>query len=111
MTHRRLGSARVDVLHADGVTYLFLVGQLDALQLSALRLPLSGSRRVIFDLSGLERVDSAGIRALLRLQAAVTGAGGTVEIEGASGIVRHLLELALDPLSFGGRTVAARDTA
>ncbi len=58
-----------------------------------MRLPLTGSRTVVFDVSGLDCFDAAGIRALLRLEAAVTGAGGTVEIAGVNGIVHHMLSV------------------
>ena len=85
-------SLSVEVRCVDGVTYLTLAGGLDAHttpQLNALRLPLTGSRTVVFDTSGLDCVDAGGIRALLRLEAAVTGASGTIEIAGVNGIVHH----------------------
>src|SRR5437879_5218395 len=90
-------SLSVDVRCVDGVTHLTLAGGLDAHtspQLNAVRLPLTGSRTVVFDVSGLDCVDAAGIRALLRLEAAITGAGGTVEIAGVNGIVHHVLSIA-----------------
>jgi anti-anti-sigma factor len=90
-------SLSVEVRCVDGVTCLTLAGGLDAHttpQLNALRLPLTGSRTVVVDMSGLDCVDAAGIRALLRLEAAVTGAGGTIEIAGVNGIVHHVLSVA-----------------
>ena len=89
-------SLSVDVRCVEGVTYLSLAGRLDAHtspQLYEVRLPLTGSRTVVFDVSGLDCVDAAGIRALLRLEAAVTGTGGAVEIAGVDGIVHHLLSV------------------
>ena len=90
-------SLSVDVRCVDGVTYLSLAGGLDehtTPQLNALRLPLTGARTVVFDVSGLDCVDAAGIRVLLRLQAAVSAAGGTVEIVGVNGIVHRVLSVA-----------------
>jgi anti-anti-sigma factor len=89
-------SLSVEVRCVEGVTYITLAGRLDAHtspQVYAVRLPLTGSRTVVFDVSSLDCVDAAGIRALLRLEAAVTGAGGTVEIAGVNGIVHHMLSV------------------
>ena len=102
MTFRRPGTTpthllSISVACVDGVTKLSLIGELDAhttSQLNAVRLPLTCSRRAVFDLSGLDSVDASGLRALLRLEAAVTGAGGTVEIADADGIVNHVLNVA-----------------
>ncbi len=102
MTYQGVGNATthslsVEVRCVDGVTYLTLARGLDAHtlpQLNAVRLPLTGSRTVVFDVSGLHCVDAGGIRALLRLETAVTGAGGTLEIAGVKGIVHHVLSVA-----------------
>jgi anti-anti-sigma factor len=89
-------SLSVDVRCVDGVTHLTVAGELDAHTSRQLyvRLPLTEARTVVFDVSGLDCVDAAGIRALLRLAAAVSGAGGTVEIARGNGIVHRVLSVA-----------------
>lgn len=52
--------------------------------------PESGGR-VVLDVSGLRFCDAAGVAALLRAQQSVHGAGGHLEVRGASGEPRRVL--------------------
>jgi anti-anti-sigma factor len=61
-------------------------------------------KKVIFDLSRLERIDSTGIGILVMCSSKLAQAGGELRVAGAQGIVEHVLKLtnlqkilALDP--------------
>jgi anti-sigma B factor antagonist len=61
-------------------------------------------KKVIFDLSRLERIDSTGIGILVMCSSKLTHAGGELRVAGAQGLVEQVLKLtnlqkilALDP--------------
>lgn len=48
---------------------------------------------VVLDLSGLDFLDSSGIREILNAYSSVTGRGGSFRVTGAGGSVREVLEI------------------
>jgi anti-anti-sigma factor len=53
-----------------------------------------GGAKCVFDLSGLEFIDSAGLGMLMLLRDATTGKSFSIAIRGADGQVRRMLEIA-----------------
>ena len=92
------GSLGIDVGEVDGVTYIGLRGELDAVTAPRLRsqVTVARSSNILIDLSMLRFIDLSGARALLRLQDRITRAGRHVEIRGASGFVKQLIEMVWD---------------
>jgi len=72
---------------ADGVAFLAIDGQLDAMTANDLRAEIdrivqSAPRRVEVDLSKLRLIDSSGVGALVSLYKRVHAQGGRLEIKG-----------------------------
>jgi anti-anti-sigma factor len=90
---------RIQIDEVDGVTVLFLAGELDmtaAAQLSdALTTGCSLAKdRLAVDVSGLAFMDLAGLRGLLGAHRRLLGEGrGGIIVRGASGMVRRIFEL------------------
>jgi anti-anti-sigma factor len=82
-----------------GRTVLLVAGELDphtAEELSAALEPLvsvSGPDEVVLDLSGIEFMDSSGLRAVLAANDAVRSRGGRLVLSKPSDSVRRLLEI------------------
>jgi anti-anti-sigma factor len=72
------------------------LGGLDFAYVDQLREVFTGiaERHVVVDLRGLTFVDSTGVSALLVARRAFQDAGGTMSIRGASGLVRHVFQVA-----------------
>ncbi len=83
---------------------LTLGNSLQSLETSVRRLIEDGSRKLIFDLAGLDSVDSAGLGMLIGANGLMEQSGGKVRISGAHGSVAKILGvvhldrlMALDP--------------
>jgi anti-sigma B factor antagonist len=83
---------------------LTLGNSLQSLETSVRRLIEEGSRKLIFDLAGLDAVDSAGLGMLIGANGLMEQSGGKVRISGARGSVAKILGvvhldrlMALDP--------------
>ncbi len=80
------------------VTVLTLKGKLDAVTAPAFEQKFcavvdSGSTRLVVDLTGVEYLSSAGLRALLLLNKRVKARAGRVCLAGVQGIVRSVFEM------------------
>ena len=53
----------------------------------------SGTKKIIFDLSGLDGIDSTGVGIIVMCEAKVRKAGGALRIAGPAGIVKDTLLL------------------
>jgi anti-sigma B factor antagonist len=60
---------------------------------SIAELLVSGVRRVVFDLSKLEGIDSTGVGIIVVCHAKLQKAGGNLRIAGASGLVLETLQM------------------
>ncbi|WP_170920263.1 STAS domain-containing protein [Desulfacinum hydrothermale] len=94
---------------ADGALRLALQGRLDLETVPDIRkrvlkaLKKKPSAQVAVDLSGIERMDTAGVAFLVELRNLVGGKAGDWRLEKASGAVMKMLELArLDVLADAG---------
>lgn len=82
-----------------GVVVLELVGTIsmgqdcDRLEQEIDALLGENLRRVVLDLTAVQKVDSAAIGALVANHARVQGAGGTLRLAGAQGMVREVLRI------------------
>ena len=65
----------------------------EELQQAIERLIAARPQRVVFDLSGLKFVDSTGIRTIVMCASRLKGAGGTVHLAGAQGVVQEALHI------------------
>ena len=79
---------------SDGIPVISVAGQLDisnaaALEQALARVAAARPRALIFDLSGLEFMDSAGVSVLVRARAEV----GEVRLRNPTPIVRRLIEI------------------
>jgi anti-sigma B factor antagonist len=79
---------------SDGIPVISVAGQLDISNAAALEQALAGAaaahpRALIFDLSGLEFMDSAGVSVLVRARTEV----GEVRLRSPTPIVRRLIEI------------------
>jgi anti-sigma B factor antagonist len=79
---------------SDGIPVISVAGQLDisnaaALEQALARVAAARPRALIFDLSGLEFMDSAGVSVLVRARAQV----GEVRLRSPTPIVRRLIEI------------------
>jgi anti-sigma B factor antagonist len=79
---------------SDGIPVISVAGQLDisnaaALEQALARAAAARPRALIFDLSGLEFMDSAGVSVLVRARAEV----GEVRLRNPTPIVRRLIEI------------------
>ena len=79
-----------DVLHMDGELDLANVG---ALQSELLRIEQDGSPGLVFDLRGLNFLDSTGIHLLAEAHRRATGRGAKVSVAVADGAVRRVLQV------------------
>ncbi|MGB7439175.1 MAG: STAS domain-containing protein, partial [Candidatus Acidiferrum sp.] len=52
-----------------------------------------GVKKIIFDLSKLESIDSTGVGIIVVCEGKVRKAGGAVRIAGPQGLVKHTLEM------------------
>lgn len=84
----------------DGIVVLQLAGDMrmgadcQHLTQAAERLVQDNSRRIIFDLSPLVLIDSAGVGTVVSCFSLVKKSGGTLRIAGAKGMVETVLKLA-----------------
>ena len=53
----------------------------------------AGVKSVIFDLSGLNMIDSTGVGIIVMCHARLEKAGGSMRIAGASGIIKEILHM------------------
>jgi anti-anti-sigma factor len=89
-------------LEVEGATVLFLTGDLDAdmcvhVQERVHDLIAEGSRVLVMELSGVQRIYAAGMSVLLELQRAAQVAGGRLICCGARPFIREILRItALD---------------
>jgi anti-anti-sigma factor len=88
----------IAVVEDDDVTVLRLAGELDALNVGELTqavdvLHEDGRNVLVFDLSGLEFIDSAGLGGLVRLWETSVEVGGFVTFGKPSGRVREVLQI------------------
>lgn len=83
---------RVD---SEGAHVVSLFGQLDLANAERVRDALVGveADTVVVDLSGLRFLDSSGISALLVARKALAKSGCVLELRGAQGVVRRVLEV------------------
>lgn len=84
----------VTTADSDGIPVISVSGQLDisnaaALEQALARAAAARPRALIFDLSGLEFMDSAGVSVLVRARAEV----GDVRLRNPTPIVRRLIEI------------------
>lgn len=88
---------QVDIAMADGAITLRLRGELDAAAGAVLRDCVdasdAASRSVIIDLSGVRFIDSGGIWSLVSIQRGLTLDFRRMEVVGAYGQVRRILEI------------------
>ncbi|MGE5673102.1 MAG: STAS domain-containing protein [Mycobacterium leprae] len=91
----------IQALELSGSMVLLLGGDLDAVTVQELRETVLdlldvGWRRVVLDLSGLDRIYTAGILALVELQAYMGSQDARLLCCGARPFVRELLRISLD---------------
>ena len=87
------------VLPRPGWTLVALAGRLDMISAGPLEQELegliaAGSRRLAIDMSGLDYLSSAGLRALLVAARRLQEAQGTLVLVGLRGMVKEVLEIA-----------------
>ncbi len=74
-----------------------LEGRLDTITApdleTELKYGLNGIETLVFDLSALDYISSAGLRVLLSAQKRMNGQGGTMKITGASEIILEIFEV------------------
>lgn len=90
----------IDAAEAEGVAILYLSGDLDAPNCRQVReiaagLLADGRSSLVIDLSGVERIYTAGIFALLDLQRAAAQRGRRLICCGARPFVRELLRMTM----------------
>jgi anti-anti-sigma factor len=68
-------------------------GAAEAFERHLQQISRSGYRQLVIDLSGVQAIDSAGIRALVRGHTSALRLGGRVRLAAPSPAVRHVLEL------------------
>jgi anti-anti-sigma factor len=83
---------------ADGVILLGLVGEVDILSVGELRLRTaqldkSMPAHVVFDLSGLDFIDSSGINALVQSVRAIEAQGGTAALAAPSPEAKRVFDI------------------
>lgn len=88
----------IDVKEHGGVTVIRLAGELDALNVTELTqmvdaLHSEGKRLLVFDLSNLEFIDSAGLGGLVRLWESSVEGGGFLALGQPSGRIREVLHI------------------
>lgn len=89
---------RIQIDEADGVTVLFVAGELDMTVTAQMSDALTGCLlardRLAVDVSALVFMDLAGLRVLLSVHNRLLGQGGAgIVMRGASGIVRRVFDL------------------
>lgn len=86
----------VRVFDSDEECVLIVQGELDVLSSGELRDKLAGIRaqRVVVELSELTFLDASGLSALVEARRRSERNGSSLEIRGASGLVRRVFELA-----------------
>ncbi len=89
----------ITVEHQEGISVLTVTGSIDAATSGELAAALDGQTaaghiRLVVDLSAVDYVSSAGLRALLIALKAARQAGGDLHIAGAQQDVKRVLELA-----------------
>ena len=67
-----------------------------------------GQRRIVLDLSGISRIDAAGVGELIRTFNMTTAVNGAMRVVNATAWVREMLERAQLFELLGGETVAQR---
>jgi stage II sporulation protein AA (anti-sigma F factor antagonist) len=87
----------VSVSRVDGLTTVWLEGELDLHTASGVRVALQSEcahgSRLVLDVSAVEFVDSSGLNTFVSLHRDTAAAGGTLELVGASASLRRLLEI------------------
>jgi anti-anti-sigma factor len=88
----------IDLRDQAGVTVIRLAGELDALNVTELTqlvdsLHAEGKRLLVFDLSTLEFIDSAGLGGLVRLWESSVEAGGFLALGQPSSRIREVLHV------------------
>ena len=84
-----------EAVHGDDVHVISLHGELDLANAARVRealVEVAGST-VVVDLADLSFLDSSGIAALLGARKRILAAGHEIEMRGAQGMVRRVLEL------------------
>lgn len=85
-------------LEVEGATILFLAGDLDAATCVHVHEKVSGMigegrRRLVLDLSGVQRIYAAGLSVLLELQRTAHMSGGRLICCGARPFIREILRI------------------
>ena len=81
--------------HVEGAQVVAFHGELDLASAPAAEEALvrAAGSAVLLDLSGLEFLDAAGLRAILRAKQRIEAGGDRLHIRGAKGIVRRIFEV------------------
>lgn len=79
----------------NGTLTLAVAGRLDTNTAPELEgeMTLDGVSRVVFDLSGLEYISSAGLRILMAAQKAMNASGGAMKVTGPNASVSSVFEM------------------